>query len=98
MSERDTVMLEVFERLGSIDAKLEAGRQRHEQFAAEVRDIKSRIEPLQLVAETVRSMKPIVDDYARSRAKLAGMLLALSAVASGIGFFASELKAFLLGR
>lgn len=98
MSDRDTLMLEIFERLGSIDERLKAGSKRHDEFAARMSKIEEKIEPLPSVVETVKNMKPIVDDYQQSRNKMAGVVLACTTIAGGIGFFASELKGLFLGR
>jgi hypothetical protein len=93
-----TLMLEIYERLGSIDARLDSGGKRHDEFAEELKQIKSKIEPIPMLGETVKSMKPICDDYLRSRNQMAGVFLAISALAGGIGFFASEIKTFFMGK
>jgi hypothetical protein len=98
MSERDTLLMEIFERLGSIDAKLQAGSERHREFADRMKEIETKIAPVPLISETVSKMKPIVEDYQASRQKAAGIMLAITGFAGAVGFFASEIKAFFMGR
>lgn len=94
----EMALRQIFERLGSIDAKLSAGSRRHDDFDERMDRIEAKIEPLPRIAETVNEMKPIVNDYKQSRSMMAGVALALTVVAGGIGFFAAELKAVFFGR
>lgn len=89
---------QIFERLGAIDAKLAAGSRRHDDFDERMDRIETKIEPLPRIAETVAEMKPIVNDYKQSRHMMAGVALALTTIAGGIGFFAAELKSLIFGR
>lgn len=98
MSGDEMALRQIFERLGSIDAKLAAGSRRHDEIDERLDRIDLKIEPLPRIAETVAEMKPIVHDYRQSRSMMAGVALALTAVAGGIGFFAAELKALVFGR
>lgn len=94
----EVALRQIFERLGSIDARLDSGGRRHDEFDARMKRIEAKIEPLPRIAETVEDMKPIVQDYRSSRSKMAGIMLALTTIAGGLGFFTSELKALFFGR
>lgn len=94
----EVALRKIFERLGSIDARLDAGSRRHDDFNERMERIEKKIEPLPAIAETVKEMKPIVADYKLSRSMMAGIMLALTTIAGGLGFFTSELKALFFGR
>ena len=96
MSVDEQALRQIFERLGSIDARLEAGGRRHDEFHQQIVDLKIKIEPLPLIIEVVRNMKPIVDDYVRSRNKFSGIVLACGAFLAGVGFWGTEFKAFIV--
>jgi hypothetical protein len=66
--------------------------------ADDIKDIKQTVETVPEIAKTVENMKPIVDDYRDSRNKWAGIVIALTTIAGGIGFFASEIKSYFIGR
>lgn len=89
----EAALRQIFERLGGIEARLKTGAERHDEFAREIVAIKQKMEPLPLMMKTVEKMEPIVDDYQKSRNKMAGIFLVLSMIAGGVGFFASEIKA-----
>jgi hypothetical protein len=94
----EVALRQIFERLGSIDARLNSGSRRHDEFDERMKRIEAKIEPLPRIAETVEDMSPIIADYKSSRSMMAGIMLALTTIAGGVGFFASELKALFLGR
>jgi CMP-N-acetylneuraminic acid synthetase len=105
----DTLLLDlvqqqakIFDRLGSIDAQLASGLRTHQELKQGMASLGQNMadmkEAVTSVETTTNSMKPIVDDYQANRNKAAGILLFITALASGLGYFASEIKAVLFGR
>lgn len=96
MAADSDMIARIFDRLGSIDAKLEAGSKTHDRLAAQITKVDDRLDKLEPVADVVAGMKPIVEDYQANKNKAAGVILAISLAAAGLGFFASEVKAWIL--
>ena len=71
------------------------GDRRHQENTDKLNRLDEVLKP---VAAAVAKMEPIVDDYKSNRNKAAGLLIALAAIASTLGFFASELKALFFGK
>lgn len=91
-----TLLLEIFERLGGIDAKLEAGQLTHDEFRADIKELKAQSAKFDKAAAVVDGMKPIVDDYQKSKYKAAGVMLAITTISTGfgasLGFIGSKIK------
>ncbi|MDQ2079471.1 hypothetical protein RA307_04690 [Xanthobacteraceae bacterium Astr-EGSB] len=116
VSTTDTLLLDlinsqkqIFDRLGSIDAKLEAGSKTHDELRSRLTRLDDKVDGVDkkvdevgpkvaTVERTIGGMQPIVTDYQQNKHKAAGILLAIMTIAGGIGFFASEIKALLLRR
>jgi flagellin-like hook-associated protein FlgL len=108
-STTDTLLLDmvqqqskIFQQLGSIDAQLASGLRTHQELKAGIAALDTKVDNVEKavasVETTTKGMKPIVDDYQANRNKAAGILLFITALASGLGYFASEIKAVFFGR
>ena len=82
-------------RIGKMDAKLDAGQRRHDGFAADIKDLKEAVEPVAGLCKTVEGMQPFVEDYKRSRNIFTGGFLVVSTALGGLMFWGSEIKAAL---
>jgi hypothetical protein len=89
-----TLLLEIFERLGGIDQQLKSGAATHAELKASLTEVNDKLGPLEDAAATVKRLEPIVSDYEHSKYKTIGVFLTFSGVASGLGFFASEIKSW----
>lgn len=81
-------------RLGKMDAKLDAGQRRHDGFAADIKGLQDAVKPLPDLCKTVEGIQPIVEDYKRSRNVFTGVVLAVSTALGGLVFWGTEIKAF----
>lgn len=100
----DEISVTIGKILGGLDA-LTKGVEDHRKLTnvrhEENRDRLDQIEDtlkdqLTPLATTVADMKPIVADYKENRSRAIGVLLAITGLASGLGFFASELKSWFV--
>ena len=82
----------LFERLGAIEAKLDAGKDRHEKFEASIADLTKKVELVPGLCMTVEKMQPIVDDYVRSRNIFTGLMVAIGFLIGALAYFAAEIK------
>lgn len=87
---------EVGERLASIETSLQHGAQRHDEMAHKLNLLTEQVKPLQSMEDTISRMEPVVNDYKEARSRMAGVFMACSVIAGGIGFFASAIKDWVL--
>lgn len=90
------ILTRIFDRLGNIDARLQAGSVRHDEFKSALGRLDTRMGAVEDTAIMVQTLKPIVEDYRDNKNKAAGILIAIAALSGLVGWFASELKAFFI--
>jgi hypothetical protein len=93
----DTVLLEIFERLGGIEADLKAQAGQHREMSIDLKEVKTKVEAFGIISEAVKRMRPIVDDYERNKNKAIGVLALIVVLSSGLGFIASQIKSWIFG-
>ena len=88
------MMTRIFDRLGSIDAKISESDIRRREILQGIESLTSRLDMIERITPLVEAMHPFVEDYKANKNKLAGLVLGVTTLATGVGFFASEVKAW----